>query len=390
LAWIRNNRFDHAGVAQAARKALEINPNNVEAMFRLAQAEENQGHFAPALDLYRRQLELDPLNPDSVQSIADRLAALGQRDEAVANLQRLFGDNIDDAWPLVPIAIQYGRYDEAVRIAGQRTDELFRAAQLARAWAILGDRELAEAWFEQARASHSFGYAVPIPDVFIRLGRVDELVAFTRQTMEAQAMPRDRPLSPAQFQLLTVAAVAQTLTGNFGEAIRYWEWRLEYAQVRLLGNPDEHISALTFLAYACHEIGDQARSRSLLSTALEVADSAREQGVADYPPLTIAVARLHAQLGESDAALDALDQAIAEGWRDYYGESALPMWQSLQPDAGYQDRLARVRADLESMSEEARRNGWAVFPKATGRIRPSLQGPPPGARLPARIAADRT
>jgi tetratricopeptide (TPR) repeat protein len=366
LARIRYNRFDHVGVAAAANRALELNRNDTDAMYYLAQAEENQGHFTAALEIYRRQLELDPLNADLVQSVADRLAQLGHRDEAVAALAGYFGADSGDAWPLSSIALTYGQYDEAVRIAEQQPDYLFRAAQLAHAWARLGEAELAEAWYRQARERRSYGYIIPMPGVLIRLGKYDELVSMTREAMETQAMPRHEMLSPAQYRLLTVAALAQSLTGNYAEAVRYWEWRLENDQVALLAQPEEHVTALTFLAYAYRELGDTARSEALLSDALDIATNAEQQGVNGYPPLTIAVARLHALRGERDLAIGGLDAAIEQGWRDYYGEADLPMWQSLASDAEYRNRLARVRDDLKTMSERARTNGWARYPEQTG------------------------
>lgn len=366
LARIRYNRFDYVGVAAAATRALDLNRNDTDAMYYLAQAEENQGRFTAALEIYRRELELDPLNADLVQSVADRLARLGHRDEAVAALAGYFGADSDDAWPLSSIALTYGQYDEAVRIAEQQPDYLFRAAQLAHAWARLGEAELAEAWYQQARERQSYGYIIPMPGVLIRLGKYDELVSMTREAMETQAMPRHERLSPAQYRLLTVAALAQSLTGNYAEAVRYWEWRLENEHVGLLARPEDHVTALTFLAYACRELGETDRSDQLLSSALSVARNAQEEGVNGYPPLTIALARLYALRGQRDLAIQSLDAAIAQGWRDYFGEVRLPMWKSLEADAEYRERLGRVRADLDIMSERALANGEAAYPNQSG------------------------
>jgi TolB-like protein len=363
LAWIRNNRFDYVGVATAARKALAINPNDIAAMYYLALAEENQGHFATAATLYRRRMELDPLNLEVVESTVERLANLGYLDEALSRVERIRAGGADVAGLTAAIVIDYGRIDQAVRWALDNDRGLFQAAQLARAWSILGEDALAEAWLDEARRRRSFGYIVALPDVLVRLGLFEELAAVSRQAMETQAMPRNRMLSPAQFQLLTTSAIAQTLMGELVEARRYWEWRMEYGQVRLPARPAEHVTALTFYAWVCREMGDAQRAEALAGQARVVAAEARKQGVTGYPPLTVALARLEAFGGHNRAALEALHTAVDQGWRDFYAEVRLPMWGELARDPEYRTMLDGVKADLNAMRNALEREGLNQAPE---------------------------
>ena len=357
LAWIRNNRFDYVGVAAAARQALAINPNDISATYYLALAEQHQGHFAAAAKLYRRRMELDPLNRDVVESTVEQLANLGHLDEALRRIQRISAGGADVAGLTSAIVMDYGRIDEAVRWALGNEHGLFQAAQLARAWSMLGDDTLAEAWLEESRRRHSFGYIVALPDVLVRLGRLEELAALSRQAMETQAMPRDQTLSPAQFQLLTTSAIAQTLIGELAEARRYWEWRMEYEQVRLPARPADHVTALTFYAWVCRELGDAQRAEALAEQARAVAANARNEGVTGYPPLTVALARLKAFRGDHRAALETLRTAVDQGWRDYYAEVRLPMWGELAGDPEYREVIDGVKADLGAMRSVLEQEG---------------------------------
>ena len=362
LAWIRSNRFDHTGVIRAANEALALNPNDVEAMRYLARSEESQGRFASAVEIYRRQLELDPLNVDLVGGAARALARLGRRDEALGHLERLSvsGREGVGTWP--SIAMWYGEFDEAVRLLCVRADGLFDAARCAQAWSALGEERLAEAWMDYARKHHSYYLIIPMPDVLVRLGKLSELAAAAREALESHAMVRDKTLSPAHYQILTVAGMSQTLTGDYAGAKRYLEWRLDHEHVDLRARPDDYISLQTFLAYACSGLGDSDCSEEATTRALVVAENARRQGIDGFPELTIAIARLHALRGQRDAAIAMLERAVAEGWRDYYAESRLPMWQSVEADPVFQEQMTFVLADLEAMRERVRESGWDVLP----------------------------
>ncbi len=364
-AWIRSNRLDFAGAAASARKAIELAPNDVAAMGQLAFAHVNQGNYAAALAVYRQQLALDPLNAHEVESIADGLARLGYRDEAVGHLRRIASRvERSDASNTVRIAFDYGEYDEVIRLSVTDPDGLFEAGYLADAWSRLGDRELAQAWFETAKAQRSYYFIVALPGVLYRLGQFDELAAVTRQAMEAQAMPRDRTLRPAQYRLLGASGVAQMMTGDFAEAVRYLEWRLEDENTYLWSLPSEYINGLTFLAYCARQLGDTERADAAIARALAVAEHTRQEGLKGYPPLTIALARLEALQGHRDAAIAALETAIAQGWRDYYVDVRLPIWTDLQDDAEFRRLMNEMKNELAAMRDRIRRQAWDVAPSA--------------------------
>src|SRR6266567_2322110 len=101
----------------AARKALELDPDLVEAHVLLANVLRKQWRWADAEAEYRRALELSPNNADAHASFASWLLCQGRTDESLATVRR--GRELDPlavsggsiAW----ILFQSHRYDEALR-----------------------------------------------------------------------------------------------------------------------------------------------------------------------------------------------------------------------------------------------------------------------------------
>jgi Tfp pilus assembly protein PilF len=100
----------------AARKALELDPDLVEAHVLLATLQQEQFHWADAEAEYRRALELNPNDADAHAGLGGWLASQGRTDEALTWAQR--GRELDPlaitgtyiAW----ILFQSHRYDEAI------------------------------------------------------------------------------------------------------------------------------------------------------------------------------------------------------------------------------------------------------------------------------------
>jgi TolB-like protein/Tfp pilus assembly protein PilF len=104
-------------VISFARKALELDPNLVEAHVALAFVLEEEWHWAEAEAEYKRALELNPNNAQAHAWFALWLVCQGRADEAVASVEHaraldpveVTGGNV--AW----ILFQAHRYDDAIR-----------------------------------------------------------------------------------------------------------------------------------------------------------------------------------------------------------------------------------------------------------------------------------
>jgi TolB-like protein/Tfp pilus assembly protein PilF len=106
-----------AKALSAVRKALELDPDLVDAHIVLARLRQEQWHWAEAEAEYRRALELSPNNADAHGGLATWLLCHGRTDEALAwarrgrELDPLTVTGADIGW----ILFQSHRYEEAIR-----------------------------------------------------------------------------------------------------------------------------------------------------------------------------------------------------------------------------------------------------------------------------------
>jgi pentatricopeptide repeat protein len=104
-------------VTSFARKALELDPDLVEAHVLLANVLQEEWHWTEAEAEYKRALELNPNHADAHARFALWLSCQGRTEEAVASIQLaraldpvgVSGDNV--SW----IMFQAHRYDDAIR-----------------------------------------------------------------------------------------------------------------------------------------------------------------------------------------------------------------------------------------------------------------------------------
>jgi len=104
-------------VLATARKALELDPEFVEARVLLASALQKDWHWAEAETEYKRAIELSPSDAGSHAGLADWLLCQGRTEEALASARRAQGldplalHGTEIGW----ILFQARRYDEAIR-----------------------------------------------------------------------------------------------------------------------------------------------------------------------------------------------------------------------------------------------------------------------------------
>jgi pentatricopeptide repeat protein len=105
-----------AKAMDAARKALELDPDMSEAHALLAELQMQQWHWADAETEYRRALELNPNDAEAHEGLASWLLSQGRTDEALSwarrgrELDPLSVSGKDVGW----ILFQARRYDEAI------------------------------------------------------------------------------------------------------------------------------------------------------------------------------------------------------------------------------------------------------------------------------------
>jgi TolB-like protein/Flp pilus assembly protein TadD len=112
-------------VIDAARKALELDPELAEARVLLADALQNDWHWADAETEYRQAIELSPSDAGAHAGLAHWLICQGRTEEALAWARR--AQELDPAINNIEVGLilfQSRRYDEAIReLRAQLTTE---------------------------------------------------------------------------------------------------------------------------------------------------------------------------------------------------------------------------------------------------------------------------
>ena len=369
LALFNGLRGDLTGWEAAARRAVELDPNLVDGHVTLGLALWHQGRFREALKWAEHAMTLDLLHADVMWPVAEILAGMGRTGEATALLRRALDAGLHPftghEW-LVLIAGYYGKLDEQVQwarrwVADQPSSPTALAA-LGAAYTRLGDFGVAAGWIDEASSVGPKATLLKHADLLAAQQKYAELVDLMRAGVAAREASGVN-LVFYQFLPLAFAGTAETLAGNHHQAVHYFERAFDYVETMVVHN----LMNLTMLAYAYRELGDIQKTEATIAKAMGIVDNARAQGMAEFPPLSISIARLHALKGERTEALVALEQAVADGWRDYYAEVGNPIWRGYADDETYRRLMAEVKADIDRMRDRVRQNDWYEDPRSSSR-----------------------
>jgi tetratricopeptide (TPR) repeat protein len=107
---------------QSLEQFVQENPNNQEAIRRLADLNFEQQRWPQARDLYTRFLELQPGEPDVLSDLGVVYRGLGEPDKALANFdqaQRLAPDHWRSRYNEVIVLLDLQRFDEAQQVMSE-------------------------------------------------------------------------------------------------------------------------------------------------------------------------------------------------------------------------------------------------------------------------------
>jgi TolB-like protein len=169
--------FDWVGADASFRRAVELEPADPETVRMAASSAEMLGRFDDALQLDRRAVELDPLNAESWEFRGETEFSMGQLDEAAADSKKAFELN-PDVWPgpiaLSQIYVVQGRPQNALpEIELVRYDPA-RAFLYAVAYYALGRQKEADAALSELIAKYHGGSAYEIAKVYAFRKQSDE------------------------------------------------------------------------------------------------------------------------------------------------------------------------------------------------------------------------
>jgi tetratricopeptide (TPR) repeat protein len=192
-AWIETNfDFDWSAATQSVSKAMALAPADPNVLIAAANLETALGNTDRAIEIYRKAVELDPVNAQSRSFLAFGLANTKRFAEARAEYARVIELNSSAPWAHAGLGLAYlleNKFDEAATEAQADAGEWARllivscarwaqkrvaesdaalteltakdsetaAYQIAEAYAYRGDKDRAFEWLERARRQRDPG-----------------------------------------------------------------------------------------------------------------------------------------------------------------------------------------------------------------------------------------
>ncbi len=327
------------GSGEAFRRAVELNPNNADALEAYAKWIWHQLDADQPEQYYLRALELDPMSIARFADLATFYGMSGRRAEArgvVASILDRFPDA--NAYQIVARTLELtGDVDEAIgwalRAREVDPDNEDSVWQLAELYARIGDFETAHEY--EPTPTFSLLYWERRYDEMIDVG--DRLVLD----------------HPNQVQLWYGLGRAYNALGRYDEAI--WAFTSQ-------GVPETAISenrrardeeALVSLAAAYREVGNTDEARRLASFIAPKLRLIMNTGAQEFWWAHLYLACAYSILDEDEAALDELDavaQSVGMPWYPFLVDS--PCFRGYADEPRYQAVIAAIEERKRTLREE--------------------------------------
>ena len=350
----------NAKAAASYRRALELNPNLADALVWYASLKETEGDFAASGDLLRQAMQIDPLSRIPYVNLPSMLAAQGEIEQTTELLIKAI-----EIFPNWPTPYQYlsnhlerlGRLDEAVAWSirvDELSDDPISGGNVLPIYHELGYVDLIDEFIAQFPEDHPL---YPVGAGYIHF--LNEDYAGTIEILDPQGGD-DRWRVEMVYPVLVRAAVMQ---GNYDLAYDYLlrGFPSLASDARVVADR-KTLGAVIMLAFLERRRGNHVLADELLEGALPVARQLPRVGLGGQGIKDVQILALQ---GRTDAALDALSEAVDEG---FVSNAPFEMWSidqdplldSLRNDPRY-ERLRLVMEEalqrIQRSIEQARSSG---------------------------------
>ena len=225
----------------ATDKALELDPNLADAHGSLGRIKySNDWDWSGAEESFRRAIQLNPNSVNARQYYARLLTTLGRYDEALAEIYKareLDPRSADLGVPLYGILEKQGKYDEGLKVL-QATLEMDKDSQFARRgtaklYLLKGDYakviELGSEWFPNPKET-DFAWASMLATAYHQAGQPDKA---------AEMRNRLKKMAEKDPKSLYFLALHDSETGRADEAVAALQKCLELREERMIWTKDE-------------------------------------------------------------------------------------------------------------------------------------------------------
>ena len=342
----------NAEAAESFARAIRLNPNLSNAYVWFSSLRESEGDYDTAVDLLNKAMRVDPLYRIPYVNLPGFYVMQGKPEKALHLLVKAMDIFPDWATPYQYMANQMmglGRLDEAVAwsyVAQTLTDDPLIK------FAVMG----AFVEFGELERIREFGRQFPVDHPMYRMG--DAYLRFTDSDYSGTiAGLEDLELSTEieadfAFPLMSMSAL---MMRDYDKAERY----LLTANPLLTSDTAENVDRKNFrsailLAYTYQLMGDSRRAERLLAQAERVISQMHRIGIGGFGISDVNILALR---GRNDAALDALREAIDEGFvsllsYDMWTLDQNPMIDALRDD----ERFKAMKLELDRKIEVMRDN----------------------------------
>ena len=303
---------DYAAALEALDTAEELAPTASEIWLTKAYVKRRQGDFEAAIDLFRRDAELSPLDPNAAVGLGETLGTLRRYAEAERAFKRGIALAPEDPYPYTELALLYLRWRGDSAAARSVLDEMppvdstegCRVAFLA---------ELLDRRYEAA---------------------LDRLRNCPQPVLQAGIFS----IPTALFEGMTLE-----LMGEPERARAAFERSRVILEERLARDALDHRthSALG-LTYA--GLGRSAEAVDHASRAVELYPVSKD--ALEAPGLIVDLALVYTMVGQQDAAIDQLERVLS--MESIFSASWLehdPLWDELRDNPSFAEMLARHAVD---------------------------------------------
>ncbi|MGI9222737.1 MAG: tetratricopeptide repeat protein [Woeseiaceae bacterium] len=316
LYYGRDGTETDAGI-DALVKALEINPNSIDASNWLQIALRSAGDMRGGLEIIEEITERDPLYRPAFSNAMMMFNNFGQQDKAIALLERMEAFDPDNPDLILARAINYmysGRNGEGLRQMEMRR-EVGPMSGVANMFLHFG---LAGTWQWERAAEEGSQYFHP--EALYELGRKEEAFDLAYE-FASSGNPG------GLFSLLVRDGRDQDLA-NFLEE----RWPSVAALSKEHPGDDVGYDLMADVALAYRRLGNQARSDEAMLTLDRWLQNLSEQGINNFV-FSASLAELYALNGDIDAAIEELRVAVDGGLSNYGAiEAVWPQMATLASD----------------------------------------------------------
>ena len=359
--------------AESFQRAIRLKPNLSSSYVWFSSLRETQGDFDGAIELLTKAMHVDPLGRIPYVNLPGYYAFEGESEKAIHLLVKAMEIFPDWPMPYTYMANQLqglGRLDEAVawtELAQGMTDDPMTGGSAMGIYVEFGDTDRIRAFGEQFPTDHPLyqmgaGFMHFTNNDFagtIEILRPVDLVS------EVQAK--------FAYPLIFMSAV------KLGDYDTAQEYVIRANPVldsdTITGVNRKNVKAAILLAHILKQKGDDRRSGELLAQAEEVVRQMHRIGAGGYG---ISDVHILAIQGRRDAALDALRDAIDEGFvslmsYDYWTIDQDPMIDSLRDDAQFKVMKEELDQRIEVMRENVERaDASGDWSELLGQVREQL------------------